>query len=113
MTRRYWRRAALAGSLVVAVTGVLPASAQSPGGHLVVWDWQYTSEKWGAALKQIDEAFMAQNPGVTIEHVGQPNDTYYQLIQAANAAQSGFRGGNGRGARVADCRRVVALIAIS
>lgn len=89
MTRRHWRTAALGALLVVAGTSVLPASAQSPGGHLVVWDWQYTSEKWGAALKEIDEAFMAQNPGVTIEHVGQPNDTYYQLIQAANAAQSG------------------------
>jgi ABC-type glycerol-3-phosphate transport system substrate-binding protein len=83
------RRAALGASLALVGAGMLPVGAQSPGGHLTVWDWQYTSPTWGAALKEIDEAFIAANPGVTIEHVGQPNDTYYQLIQAANAAQSG------------------------
>ena len=69
-----------------------PATSAPPAelsGTLTVWDWQFTSERWGAALKAIDEAFIEANPGVTIEHVGQPNDTYYQLIQAANSAQAG------------------------
>jgi ABC-type glycerol-3-phosphate transport system substrate-binding protein len=80
-------RAAVIGALSLAGTAGVAASELA--GELTVWDWQYTSEKWGAALKQLDEEFMALHPGVTIKHVGQPNDTYYQLIQAANSSQSG------------------------
>lgn len=78
---------AVAALALVASTGLL--AAQELTGELTVWDWQYTSEKWGAALKQIDEEFIAAHPGVTIKHVGQPNDTYYQLIQAANSGETG------------------------
>lgn len=67
----------------------VPSALAELSGTLTVWDWQYTSEKWGAALKAIDEAFVALHPQVTIDHVGQPNDTYYQLIQAANSSRSG------------------------
>jgi multiple sugar transport system substrate-binding protein len=92
MTKTSLRALAIAAMLATAV-GTVPASAQEASdelsGTLTVWDWQYNSETWGAALKEIDEAFMAAHPGVTIEHVGQPNDTYYELIQAANASQSG------------------------
>jgi ABC-type glycerol-3-phosphate transport system substrate-binding protein len=87
------------GGVAPSVSDVPPATGAPPSaaseapaelsGALTVWDWQYTSERWGAALKAIDEAFIAQHPAVTIEHVGQPNDTYYQLIQAANSAQAG------------------------
>lgn len=80
---RIVKRTAAALLALVAGTGVLAAQ------ELTVWDWQYTSEKWGAALKQIDEEFMGAHPGVTIKHVGQPNDTYYQLIQAANSGETG------------------------
>lgn len=72
-----------------APSAASPDAPAELSGTLTVWDWQYTSERWGAALKAIDEAFVAEHPGVTIDHVGQPNDTYYQLVQAANSAQSG------------------------
>jgi raffinose/stachyose/melibiose transport system substrate-binding protein len=80
-------RSALAGALSLA--GLHGLQAQELSGELTVWDWQYTSEKWGAALKAIDEEFVKAHPGVTIKHVGQPNDTYYQLIQAANSSETG------------------------
>jgi ABC-type glycerol-3-phosphate transport system substrate-binding protein len=80
-------RTALAGALSLA--GLYGLKAQELSGELTVWDWQYTSEKWGAALKAIDEEFVKAHPGVTIKHVGQPNDTYYQLIQAANSSETG------------------------
>jgi len=80
------RAAILAVFTAIGATG---ATAAELSGELTVWDWQYTSEKWGAALKQIDEEFVALHPGVTIKHVGQPNDTYYQLIQAANSSETG------------------------
>jgi LacI family transcriptional regulator len=77
-------------SVALIMSGAHSAkAAEALTGELAVWDWQYTSEKWGAALKQIDEEFMKLHPGVTIKHVGQPNDTYYQLIQAANSSQTG------------------------
>ncbi len=74
---------------VALLAGAGGSQAQDLTGELTVWDWQYTSEKWGAALKQIDEEFMKLHPGVTIKHVGQPNDTYYQLLQAANSSETG------------------------
>jgi ABC-type glycerol-3-phosphate transport system substrate-binding protein len=78
---------ALAGALSLAA--LEGRAAEELSGELTVWDWQYTSDKWGAALKAIDEEFVEAHPGVTIKHVGQPNDTYYQLIQAANSSQAG------------------------
>lgn len=84
---RILKQAALATVLTLA--GAHGLSAQDLTGTLTVWDWQYTSEKWGAALKQIDAEFIKAHPGVTITHVGQPNDTYYQLVQAANSSATG------------------------
>ena len=84
---RIIKRAAFAVAL--SLTGLSAVAAQDLSGKLTVWDWQYTSEKWGAALKQIDAEFIKAHPGVTITHVGQPNDTYYQLIQAANSIATG------------------------
>jgi multiple sugar transport system substrate-binding protein len=83
MMSRLMKGLLLAAALVTNGAGL--AAAQ----ELTVWDWQYTSEKWGAALKQIDEEFIAAHPGVTIKHTGQPNDTYYQLVQTANSSESG------------------------
>lgn len=66
-----------------------PSSIPSLSGKLTVWDFQYESEGWGSALKELDAAFIAANPGVEIEHVGQPFDNYNQLVQAAFTSKSG------------------------
>src|SRR5579871_3597025 len=78
-----------AAAALMSLAGIHGLAAQDLSGELTVWDWQYTSEKWGAALKQVDEEFVKDHPGVTIKHVGQPNDTYYELIQAANSSKVG------------------------
>jgi raffinose/stachyose/melibiose transport system substrate-binding protein len=57
---------------------------------LTVWDFKY-GEVDGSQkpMKQIDDLFMQKHPGVTVNHVAQPNDTYYQVIQAAASANKG------------------------
>jgi ABC-type glycerol-3-phosphate transport system substrate-binding protein len=86
-------RAALLTVLVAASSlAVAPAALGQDdelSGELTVWDWQYGTQYWGAALKAVDEAFMEAHPGVTITHVAQPNSQYYSLVQAALASQSG------------------------
>jgi multiple sugar transport system substrate-binding protein len=67
----------------------LPVSAQDAERDLVVWDFQYESPGWGAALKELDASFVAANPGVRIEHVGQPFENYNQIVQAAFTSGSG------------------------
>lgn len=66
------------------------SSAPALSGELVVWDMISTSQKaWGASLAEMDKQFEAENPGVTIKHVGQPFDSYTNLYRAA------FTGGTG------------------
>ena len=85
------------GLVLVALTAMLAygasaLSSPSRGAQtqkLVVWDWQYASKSWGQALKAVDAAFTKAHPGVQIEHVAQPQNNYYQLVQAANVARSG------------------------
>ena len=81
----------LVGAALLSMTMLAgtAAMAQEVSGEITVWDWQFNSEKWGAALKQLDAEFIAAHPGVTIKHVAQPHDTYYQLIQTANSSQTG------------------------
>lgn len=74
---------------MLAASSAAGAFAQELSGEITVWDWNYETEIWGKALKQIDAEFMAMYPKVTIKHVAQPNSTYYQLWQTANSTQSG------------------------
>ncbi|MBN2899927.1 MAG: extracellular solute-binding protein, partial [Clostridia bacterium] len=71
------------------------------GGKTVItiWDFKYGDvEGVQPAMRKIDDLIMQENPGLTIEHVGQPNDNYYQLVRAAVQAGEGpdvvmFHGG--------------------
>lgn len=56
-------------------------------GNLVIWDWQ--SESWGETLEELNQQFLDDHPGVTIERVVQPFDEYNQLVTAANSGRSG------------------------
>ncbi len=55
---------------------------------LTVWDFKYGEEITGAAFKTMDEMFMAENPGIVIEHVAQPESNYYELLLSAFVAES-------------------------
>ena len=79
--------AALAAMLAVASTSGI-ASAADISGEITVWDWNYETEIWGKALKQIDAEFVALHPEVTIKHLAQPHANYYQLWQTANSTRS-------------------------
>ncbi|MCB9992141.1 MAG: sugar ABC transporter substrate-binding protein [Hyphomicrobiaceae bacterium] len=81
------KRIVLAAAFLAAGTAATLADELS--GEITVWDWNYETETWGKALKQVDAEFLAMHPGVTIKHVAQPHANYYQLWQTANATQSG------------------------
>jgi len=58
---------------------------------LTVWDFKYGEvETTGPVMKEIDELFMDQNPGIIINHVAQPSaEAYYNLIRTAAASGRG------------------------
>lgn len=75
----------------LALAGCTSEGTPTEGGDrtLTVWDFQYSSEAWGEALKQLDQNFEQANPGVTIEHVGQPFGEYDALLKGAFTSQTG------------------------
>lgn len=64
-------------------------SAADGSTTLTVWDFKYGDPRTGAIMKQMDEAFMAANPGIIIKHIAQPEENYYQLLGSAAAAKKG------------------------
>lgn len=64
------------------------AASADKSGTLTIWDFQYESEGWGGALKELDAQFQAGHPNVKIDHVGQPYETYNQLVQTAFTSNS-------------------------
>lgn len=66
---------------------------------VTIWDFKYGDVQGvQPAMKKIDELIMQQNPDIKINHVGQANDNYYQLVRAAVQAGEGpdivmFHGG--------------------
>ncbi|MDD3057873.1 MAG: extracellular solute-binding protein [Sphaerochaeta sp.] len=88
-------------SMMLWSAGTKESGAQKADGAAVitVWDFKYGDVQGvQPAMKKIDDLIMSQNPGITIKHVGQPNDNYYQLVRAAVQAGEGpdvvmFHGG--------------------
>jgi raffinose/stachyose/melibiose transport system substrate-binding protein len=57
---------------------------------IVVWDFKYGDvANIQPAMKAIDQLIMQKNPGITIDHIGQPDANYYQLVTAAVQANEG------------------------
>jgi ABC-type glycerol-3-phosphate transport system substrate-binding protein len=61
---------------------------RSSGTTLTVWDFKYSEEITGEAFAEMDRMFMADNPGVTINHVAQPESSFYQLLMSAFTART-------------------------
>ncbi len=57
--------------------------------ELTVWDFKYSEEVVGGALKDMDALFMENNPDVIINHVAQPHDNYYEILAAALSSGEG------------------------
>ncbi len=56
---------------------------------LTIWDFKYSEEVVGSALKDMDSLYMTANPNVTIEHIAQPHDNYYEILAAAVGSGTG------------------------
>lgn len=57
--------------------------------ELTVWDFKYSEEIVGNAMKDMDALFMEANPGIVINHVAQPHDNYYEILAAALSSGEG------------------------
>ena len=65
-------------------------STANVSGSVTVWDWAYESFPfYTKAIDKIDANFERDNPGVTIERVGQPLEQYEGLVRAAFTAKEG------------------------
>jgi len=64
------------------------ACKQKSGTTLTVWDFKYQEENTGKVFREMDKLFMEQNPGVTINHVAQPESNYYQILMSAFSAKN-------------------------
>ena len=57
---------------------------------ITIWDFKYDEVgNVQNAMKKIDDLIMQQNPGIKINHVAQPKNTYYNLLKAAVQAGEG------------------------
>ena len=90
----------LSSSMVFGNGSAEEQTGSSSGtAKITIWDFKYGDVKGvQPAMKKIDELIMQNNPGITIEHVAQPNNEYYQLVRAAVQAGEGpdvvmFHGG--------------------
>ncbi len=87
------------GALVATATAIFaPIGAFAAGQKeaavagpttLTVWDFKYGDPRTGAVMKKIDDAFMAANPSIVINHVAQPEENYYQMLGTSAAARKG------------------------
>lgn len=83
---------ALAALMLMPLTAFAMGKADSAAKgpiELTVWDFKFGDPRTGAVMKQIDDKFMAANPGIAIKHVAQPEENYYQLLGTAAAAKKG------------------------
>ena len=75
----------LAGAAALFAGG---GGQKSSGKTLTVWDFKYAEEITGKAFREMDDLFKADNPGVTINHVAQPETNFYQLLMSAFVAKN-------------------------
>lgn len=61
-----------------------------PQGKVTVWDFEYESfPAITKATEQLDAEFEKENPGVTVERIGQPYETFEATYRAAFTAREG------------------------
>jgi ABC-type glycerol-3-phosphate transport system substrate-binding protein len=88
----------LSASMVFAGGQDEAAAAEGPV-TLTVWDFKYGEvEGMQPPMMKIDEMFMEAFPNITVDHVAQPHNEYYQVLRATVTAGSGpdvvmFHGG--------------------
>jgi raffinose/stachyose/melibiose transport system substrate-binding protein len=101
MTKRFFVMTALLLVLTVSLAWAAGQRAADPDAPttLVVWDFKYGEvDGMQPPMIEIDRMFEEAFPNITIDHVAQPHDEYYQVLRAAVTAGSGpdvvmFHGG--------------------
>ena len=102
MTKRFTLMMAVLLVLAVPVAwaaGQPEAADPDAPRTLVVWDFKYGEvDGMQPPMIEIDRMFEEAFPNVTVDHVAQPHDEYYQVLRAAVTAGSGpdvvmFHGG--------------------
>ena len=82
----------LLAAVLVMAAAMIFAGGQKSGGSggttLTVWDFKYGEETTGKVFRELDKMFMEKHPGVTINHVAQPEAEYYQLLASAFRAKN-------------------------
>jgi ABC-type glycerol-3-phosphate transport system substrate-binding protein len=58
------------------------------GVTLTVWDFKYAEEITGKAFREMDALFMVENPDIVINHVAQPEPSFYQLLMSTFVAKT-------------------------
>lgn len=83
--------AAVAALLTTALTGCGSSSSTQASGptKITVWDNGYFPDQNQKGQQAIDANFQKANPGITIEHVGVPYNSFSTKFRAAIAARSG------------------------
>jgi len=79
--------------MVISCVSLLAGGEQESSADekvtLTVWDFKYSEEVVGSALKDMDTLYMTANPNVEIIHVAQPHDNYYEILAAAMGSGTG------------------------
>ena len=92
-TKTKWIKAFIGLALFLSVSviwfGCEKETAAAGPVTLTVWDFKYGDPNTAAVMDKIDGLFMEANPNIKIEHIGQPNDEYYNLLRAAVASGQG------------------------
>ncbi len=78
----------LAVGLLMVAMMLFAGGQRSTDNTLTVWDFKFGEEITGGVFRELDRQFEAQNPGVTINHVAQPETNYYQLLVSAFRARN-------------------------
>jgi multiple sugar transport system substrate-binding protein len=77
-------------ALLVTATAAIARGTHRTGAQagvtLTVWDW---SSPPPAAMKELDDAFMKQNPDIAIKRVHQPFNSYFTLLRTAVTTRKG------------------------
>jgi len=82
------RKLVLGIGLLMVAAMLIACRQKSSGITLTVWDFKYQEENTGKVFRELDRMFMEQNPGVTINHVAQPESNYYQILMSAFSAKN-------------------------
>jgi ABC-type glycerol-3-phosphate transport system substrate-binding protein len=89
-TRAIVSTACVLAALLVTATAAVARGTDGAQARadvtLTVWDW---SSPPPAAMKELDDAFMKQNPDIAIKRVHQPFNSYFTLLRTAVATRKG------------------------